>query len=69
MAEKYKGYSINTEWNGKAMGFDFFVRSEDGAEVSRSETAYFYEENARAAAKAAVDCKVEEEGGKDEYRR
>lgn len=68
MVEKYKGYSINTEWNDNAMGFDFSVRSEGGAEVFRSEEAYFYEENALVAAKAAVDCKVEEEGRKDEHR-
>ena len=55
MTEKYKGYSINTEWNDKAMGFDFSVRREDGAEVLRSEAAYFYEDNA----KAAVDGKAE----------
>ena len=52
MTEKYKGYSINTEWNDKAMGFDFSVRREDGAEVLRSEAAYFYEDN-------AVDGKAE----------
>ena len=49
MVEKYKGYSINTEWNDNAMGFDFSVRSEGGAEVFRSEEAYFYEENALVA--------------------
>lgn len=67
MAEKYRGYSIGTRWNDKAMGFDFFVRSEDGAEVSRSGAAYFYEENALAAAKEAVDRKVEKNDGKDGY--
>lgn len=62
MTEKYKGYSINTEWNGRAMGYDFSVRSEDGTEVFRSGAAYFYEENALAAAKAAVDGKTEDGG-------
>lgn len=62
MTEKYKGYSINTCWDDEATGFGFSVRSEDGTEAFRSGAAYFYEENALAAAKAAVDGKTEDGG-------
>lgn len=58
MEENYRGYYINTRWNHKTMGFDFFVRSEVGAEVFCNEKPYFYEENALAAAKVAIDGKL-----------
>ena len=69
MVEEYKGYRIDTGWNDEALGFDFHVGTADGREAFRSEEPFFYEENALAVAKKAIDEETVQEGVGDEHSR
>lgn len=58
MCEEYRGYRINTFWNEKELGFEFRIYDAGGTEIGRDELPFFYEENALAAARKAVDEKL-----------
>ena len=60
MYEKYKGYGIQTGWNNNTTGFDFRIYDPAGKTIGMNELSYFYEDNAMAAAKQAVDTMLEE---------
>ena len=60
MRENYKGYELSTVWDDEALGFGFRIHDKNGAEVSRSVDAYFYEENALMAAREAADALPEQ---------
>ena len=55
MIEQYKGYEIKVYWSENDMGYVFCVFSRDGEGIEES-GAYFYEENALIAARAAADA-------------
>lgn len=51
----YKGYSIHVYWTDKDWGFRFKVYDQNGKVATKSEAAYFYEDNALKEAKKIVD--------------
>lgn len=69
MFEEYKGYRIDTRWNDDATGFDFQVSTANGRKAFRSREPFFYEENALAAAKKAIDEETVQERAGDEHSR
>lgn len=59
MYEEYRGYGIRTVWNDDTTGFDFRIYDADGRDAGTNELSYFFEGNAMAAAKQAVDEMLE----------
>ncbi len=52
----YKGHGIRVYWTDSDMGFRYIIFGQGMEVVDKSREAYFYSENAMAAAKKKVDA-------------